>query len=55
MDKTSAPVPESLATSQEKSEKTQSRSEGKSDDATGTGGGVKPPVSTKKKFPYEEE
>jgi len=55
MDKTSAPAPESLATSQEKSEKTQSRSEDKSDDATGTGGGVKPPVSTKKKFPYEED
>jgi len=55
MDKTSAPAPESLTTSQEKSEKTQSRSEGKSDDATSSGGGVKPPVSTKKKFSYEED
>lgn len=45
---------EDLATSQEKSEKTQSRSEDKSGDATGSESGVKSPVSTKKKFPYEE-
>src|SRR5713101_4807644 len=51
--KTSAP--EDLATTQEKSEKTQSRPEDKSEDATGSRGGVKPPVSTKKKFPYEED
>jgi len=54
-EKTSAPGPEGLATSQEKPEKTQSRSEDKNDDATGSGGGVKPPVSTKKKFPTEED
>ncbi len=51
--KTSAP--EDLATAREKSEKTQSMSEDKSEDATVSGGGVKPPVSTKKKFPYEED
>ncbi len=51
--KTSAP--EDLATAQEKSEKTQAMSEDKSEDATVSGGGVKPPVSTKKKFPYEED
>ncbi len=46
---------EELATAQEKSEKTQAMSEDKSEDATVSGGGVKPPVSTKKKFPYEED
>jgi hypothetical protein len=51
--KTSAP--EDLATSQEKSDKTQSISEDKSEDATVSRGGVKPPASTKKKFPYEED
>jgi len=51
--KTSAP--EDLATTQEKSEKTQSRPEDKSEDATVSRGGVKPAVSTKKKFPYEED
>jgi hypothetical protein len=51
--KTSAP--EELATTQEKSEKTQSRPEDKSEDTTGSRDGVKPPVSTKKKFPYEED
>jgi hypothetical protein len=30
-------------------------SEDKSEDATVSRGGVKPPVSTKKKFPYEED
>jgi len=51
--KTSAP--EDLATTQEKSEKTQSMSEDNNEDAAGSRGGVKPPVSTKKKFPYEED
>jgi hypothetical protein len=51
--KTSAP--EELATALEKSEKTQSMSEDTSEDATVSGGGVRPPVSTKKKFPYEED
>jgi hypothetical protein len=51
--KTSAP--EDLATTQEKSEKTQSRPEDRSEDATGSRDGVKPAVSTKKKFPYEED
>jgi hypothetical protein len=51
--KTSAPG--DLATTQEKSEKTQSMSEDKSEDATVSRGGVKPAVSTKKKFPYEED
>ena len=54
-DKTSAPGHEGPATSQEKSEKTQSRSEDKNDDVTGSAVGVKPPVSTKKKFPTEED
>jgi hypothetical protein len=48
-------APEDLATAQEKSEKTQSRPEDKSEDATGSRDGVKPAVSTKKKFPYEED
>ncbi len=48
-------TPEDLATTQEKSEKTQSMSEDKSEDATVSRGGVKPPESTKKKFPYEED
>jgi hypothetical protein len=48
-------APEELATTQEKSEKTQSMSEDNNEDATGGRGGVKPPVSTKKKFPYEED
>jgi len=51
--KTSAP--EDLATTQEKPEKTQSRPEDKSEDPTGSRDGVKPAVSTKKKFPYEED
>ena len=53
-DKTSAPTPEDLATSQEKSEKTQSKSDEKNEDVTSSVGGAKPPVSTKKKFSYEE-
>jgi hypothetical protein len=48
-------APEELATTQGKSEKTQSRPEDKSEDATGSRDGVKPAVSTKKKFPYEED
>jgi hypothetical protein len=48
-------APEELATTQEKSEKTQSKSEDKSEDATGSRDGVKPAISTKKKFPYEED
>jgi hypothetical protein len=48
-------APEEPATTQEKSEKTQSRPEDKSEDATGSRDGVKPAVSTKKKFPYEED
>ena len=51
--KTSAP--DDLATAQEKSEKTQSMSEDNNEDATGRGNEVKPPVSTKKKFPYEQD
>jgi hypothetical protein len=51
--KTSAP--EDLATTHEKPEKTQSRPEDKSEDPTGSRDGVKPAVSTKKKFPYEED
>jgi len=47
--------PEDLATTQEKLEKTQSRPEDKSEDATVSRGGVKPAVSTKKKFPFEED
>jgi len=54
-EKTSPPGPEGPATSQEKSEKTQSRSEDKNDDATGSGDGVKAALSTKKKFPIEED
>ena len=50
--KTSAP--EDITTAQEKSEKTQSKSEVKSEVATNSGT-VKPPVSTKKKFPYDED
>jgi hypothetical protein len=48
-------APQDLATTQEKSEKTQSMSEDKSEDATVSRGGVKPAVSTKKKFPFEED
>jgi hypothetical protein len=47
--------PEELGTNQEKSENPQSMSEDNNEDATGGRGGVKPPVSTKKKFPYEED
>ena len=46
---------EDLATTQEKHEKTQSRSEDKSEDATESRDGAKPAVSTKKKFPSEED
>jgi hypothetical protein len=48
-------APEDLATTQEKSEKTQSRSEDKTEDATGGKDGVKPPISTRKKFLNEED
>jgi len=47
--------PEDLATTSEKSEKTGSKLEDKTEDATGSRDGVKPPVSTKKRFPYEED
>ena len=40
---------------QEKSEKTQSSSEDQSEDTRGSRDGVKPPISTKKKFPSEED
>jgi len=48
-------TPDDLATAQEKSEKTKSMSEDNNEDATVSRGGVKPPVSTKKKFPYEQD
>ncbi|HVH16646.1 MAG TPA: hypothetical protein VNA15_13150 [Candidatus Angelobacter sp.] len=48
-------APEDLATNQERSEKTQPRSEDKSEDTTSSKDGAKPPVSAKKKFPYEED
>jgi hypothetical protein len=48
-------APEEFGATQEKSAKTQSRPEDKSEDATGSRDGVKPPLSTKKKFPYEED
>lgn len=46
--------PGDLPTTQEKSEKTQTKSEDKSENLTG-GAGVKPPVPAKKKFPYDED
>jgi hypothetical protein len=48
-------APEEFGATQEKSEKTQSRPEDKSEDVTGSREGVKPAVSTKKKFPFEED
>jgi hypothetical protein len=48
-------VAEDFVITQEKSEKTHSKSDDKSEDATGSRDGVKPPVSSKKKFPYEED
>lgn len=48
-------APSEFPTTQEKSEKTQSKSEDKSEDATSSTGGTKPPVSAKKKFPYDED
>jgi len=48
-------APEEFGATQEKSEKTQSRPEDKSEDATGSRDGVKPAASTKKKFPFEED
>lgn len=50
-----ASAPEDLATTQDKSEKTQTKSEDKSEDARGGGAGVKPPAPAKKKFPYDED
>ena len=50
--KTSAP--EDITTAQEKTERTQSKSEVKSEVATNSGT-VKSPVSTKKRFPYDED
>lgn len=51
--KTSAP--EDLTRTQEKSEKTQTKSADKSEDARGSGAEAKPPVPAKKKFPYDED
>ena len=48
-------APEDLTTTQEKSEKTPTKSEDKTGDATGSSAGVKPPVPLKKKFPYDED
>ena len=49
-------TPQDLSTAQEKSEKTQSKSDDNSDDATSAKNSAKPPdASPKKKFPYEED
>ncbi len=48
-------APENISTTQEKSEKTQSKSDDKTPDATSGKESVKPPDATKKKFPYEQD
>ena len=48
-------APEDVSTAQEKSEKTQSKSDDKTPDATGTKDSLKPSETAKKKFPYEQD
>ena len=48
-------APQDISTTQEKSEKTQSKSDDKTPDATSGKESVKPLEATKKKFPYEQD
>src|SRR2546428_8656544 len=48
-------APEDVSTVQEKSEETQSKSDDKTPDATGTKDSLKPSETAKKKFPYEQD
>src|SRR2546427_4671633 len=48
-------APEIISTTQEKSEKTQSKSDDKSPDSTSGKDSVKPSETAKKKFPYEQD
>jgi len=48
-------APEDISTAQEKSEKTQSKSDDKSADATGDKDSLKSTEAPKKKFPYEQD
>jgi len=48
-------APQDISTNQEKSEKTQSKSDDKTPDATSGEESVKPLEATKKKFPYEQD
>jgi len=48
-------APQDISTTQEKSEKTQFKSDDKTPEATSGKESVKPLEATKKKFPYEQD